>query len=147
MKGKAENYGQIYLIKLHRLVDRMDKLADQLLQKELGLSYSQFQVLAILRQHPAFKQSDIAHEMGVTAAVISRQIMALQEKRLVKQEQNAVNRRQSYLTLTEEGAKLVKKGSEMIYPRLIKPFRVLSDDDQQTMLAWTDSLLSEFEQL
>ena len=111
--GLANQFDQTYLRELHRLVNRMEKSANLVLAPQ-ELSFSGYQVLASLSQHPDFLQAQIAEDMNVTPAVITRQIAQLGERGYVKQVQDPENRRRNLLTLTPAGKQAVEQATVQI---------------------------------
>jgi DNA-binding MarR family transcriptional regulator len=114
-------YQHSYVQKLTRLASKVEKTADSVLSTAHNLTFSQYQVLATLRQHPLFSQTQIAEQIGVTPAVVTRQVMVLADRGLLTQVRSQINRRLNILTLTVSGEKLCLEAEE----RLNSEFRRL----------------------
>jgi len=123
-------YQHSYVQKLDRLASKMAKMADQVLVESLDLTFSQRQVLATLRQHPLFSQSQIAEAMGVTPAVVTRQALALVDKKLLTQERSQVNRRQNLIALTKTGEQAADRGNDELARQFKRPMGLLRGGDQ-----------------
>ena len=95
---------------LLRLASILAKKADAELGEKQGLSLSSAQALVYLSEHAGETQGAVAKALGVTPAVITRHIVTLSRMGLVKQVQNADNRRQNVVSLTDMGQ---EKASEL----------------------------------
>ncbi len=60
--------------KLHHLVRQLDKYADSFLMKSFGISYSRFLCLVAIHHEQPVTQHDVATELLVSDAVVSRMI-------------------------------------------------------------------------
>ena len=126
--GQTNQFDQTYLRELHRLVNRMEKSANLALAPQ-ELSFSGYQVLASLSQHPDFLQAQIAEDMNVTPAVITRQIAHLGERGLVKQVQDPQNRRRNQLTLTPAGKAAVEAATARLDQVFLPALKALKGGD------------------
>lgn len=94
---------------LHRLVHAVDRVADTILQSELGVSYSRFLFLAVLSDHEAATQHELAVAQGTSDAAVSLMTAELEKLRLVKVTPSPVHGRKRTLALTEPGARVVSR--------------------------------------
>src|SRR5438105_4272756 len=99
---------------IHKLAFLLDKIADQILEKQLTLSFSQFRILIAISKNGGVSQKQIAAFWEVTEAAVSRHVHKLIGKNLITIKQNAQNRRENILTLTKQGEKQLKKAFEII---------------------------------
>jgi DNA-binding MarR family transcriptional regulator len=101
---------------LHKLAARLDSAADGLLSREAGVSYSRFLALFAVRETGG-SQRDMARWLGLTEPSTSRMVgvLAADELLIVGRMPGAGNRRQ--LQLTDEGARLVERCSQMLEDR------------------------------
>lgn len=101
---------------LHKLTARLDSAADGLLRREAGLSYSRFLALFAVRETGG-SQRDMARWLGLTEPSTSRMVGVLAADGLLTATRTAGagNRRQ--LQLTDEGARLVERCSQMLEDR------------------------------
>ena len=139
-------YQHSYVQKLSRLASKMAKTADQALVESLDLSFSQYQVLATLRQHPLFSQSQIAEAMGVTPAVVTRQALALVDKKLLTQERSSVNRRQNIVALTPKGEQAADEAAERLAREFRRPLALLKGGDEALFIRCLELLDQEFDE-
>jgi DNA-binding MarR family transcriptional regulator len=116
--------------KVHQVVLIMDKLADVFLQQHLQLSYAHFLVLIIVHQCQTCSQKDIAAQLTLTEAAISRQVEYLANQGWLHVELNSENRRQHLLSLTPAGQDLVRKAFNLLQPVDVPDnFAVLTDQE------------------
>jgi DNA-binding MarR family transcriptional regulator len=105
---------------LHLLTSRMDRLADRILQAEVGLSYSRFMVLFMVQLLKATTQRALSEKLGVTEPSVSRMTVVLVEAKFlrVNRDPSGGNRRQ--LTLSPEGQRLVQRCTRLLEGEFIK---------------------------
>jgi DNA-binding MarR family transcriptional regulator len=101
---------------LHKLTARLDRAADGLLRRDVGVSYSRFLALFAVSETGG-SQRDLAQWLGLTEPSTSRMVGVLAEEGLLKVTTvaGAGNRRQ--LQLTEDGARLVQRGCRLLEER------------------------------
>ncbi len=138
-------YQHSYVQKLNRLASTLAKLADQVLVEAHDLTFSQYQVLATLRQHPSFSQSQIAEAMGVTPAVVTRQALTLVDKGLLTQVRSQVNRRQNIIELTAKGKTVTDEADEHLSREFRRPLSLLKGGDEALFIRCLELLEREFE--
>lgn len=95
-----------FAYRLHNFVFLFDKIADDVLQSEHGITLSQFVVLKILTHRKDCKQKNIAEKLHMTEGAISRQIERLRERGLITRTTKANNRREHEINCTSEGIKI-----------------------------------------
>ncbi len=129
---------------LHKLTARLDRLADGLLRREEGVSYSRFLALFAVRNGAAI-QRELAVWLGQTEPSTSRMVGVLAEARLLEVTTvvGVGNRRQ--LQLTEQGAELVDRCGRLLegrFEQLVKRSGVRYDSyqrDTRRLLAQLDA--------
>lgn len=101
---------------LHKLTARLDTAADGLLRLEAGVSYSRFLALFAARETGG-SQRDMARWLCLTEPSTSRMVGVLAAEGLLTATRTAGagNRRQ--LQVTDEGARLVERCSQMLEDR------------------------------
>lgn len=93
------------LHQLHKIVFTVDKAADEILTKNINLTFSQFLILIAVTFKPKCSQKDIAKFLNVTEAAISRQILLLEKQGYITIYINKENRRENIITITKLGTK------------------------------------------
>lgn len=119
---------------LNHLAFMLSRQSDQVLQEQLGIGFSQFKIMMVLKWNPSIQQKQIADRLGQTEASISRQIKLLQSKDMLNIRISADNKREHITTLTPKGEKLTEKSMQILNNYHAPTFAVLSPKEQQTFL-------------
>lgn len=106
----ANNIG--YLI--NHLVAVLERQSNQILLEQLGIGFSQFKILMVLKRNHGVRQKDIASKLVQTEASVSRQIKLLLDKGLLKIIVRPQNRRQYIAVLTTKGEKIIDQSLELL---------------------------------
>ncbi len=108
-------------MKTESLPNKIDQVAfllsrhvDQTLQERLGLGYSQYKIMEILRFSPNLQQKQVASKLSQTEASISRQIRLTQSQMLLTVYINPKNKREHILKLTDKGERLTIEAEEIL---------------------------------
>ena len=103
---------------LHKLTSRLDRVADGLLRRDAGMSYSRFLTLFAVNETGG-SQRDLAQWLGQSEPSTSRMVGLLAEDGLVSVTRVAGvgNRRQ--LELTPKGARLVERCASLLEDRFV----------------------------
>jgi DNA-binding MarR family transcriptional regulator len=128
-------------LKIHRFVFLLEKLADQALQKEAELTFSQCMILVSLGNNPHCSQRSIARCRDLTQAAVSRQVESLNQKKLILRKENAQNRREHVLTLTPLGEKKLAQGAAIIQRTFDDVFKDISTAERMQLEKTVDRLL------
>jgi DNA-binding MarR family transcriptional regulator len=101
---------------LHKLMTRLDRAADELLDREQGISYARFLALFAVGETNG-SQRDLAQWLGQTEPSTSRMVSVLADEGLleVTRLQGAGNRRR--LRLTNSGERLVGRCGRLLEGR------------------------------
>lgn len=101
---------------LHKLTARLDNAADGLLRREAGVSYARFLALFAVREASG-SQRDVARWLGRTEPSTSRMVGVLAADGLLTATQAAGDGNRRKVKLTDEGARLVERCSQMLEER------------------------------
>jgi DNA-binding MarR family transcriptional regulator len=104
---------------LHKLTARLDRAADQLLQREGGVTYSRFLALFAVQQG-ARSQRELAAWLGITEPSVSRMAGVLAADGLLEVSSSPGNGNRRSLRLTPAGEALVKTSSQALEGRLVR---------------------------
>lgn len=107
---------------------------DQVLQEQLGIGFSQFKILTVLRSNSAIQQKHIAERLGQTEASISRQIKLLTDQGLIAIRVRPENRREHLTTLTPRGLRFTEESVRIINNYHAPVFAQLSAKQQQQLI-------------
>jgi len=118
---------------LNHLAFVLSRHSDQVLQEQLGLGFSQFKIMMVLRWNPSLQQRQIADKLGQTEASISRQIKLLHDKALLTTHISPKNKREHITTLTTKGEKLTEQAMLVLNNYHAPTFDSLSEKQQQQL--------------
>lgn len=119
---------------LNHLAFILSRQSDQVLQEQLGIGFSQFKIVMILRWAPSIQQKQIADKLGQTEASISRQIKLLHDKGMLSTHISAENKREHITTLTPKGEKLTERAMEILNNYHAPTFASLTPKQQENLL-------------
>lgn len=119
---------------LNHLAFVLNRQSDYALQQKLGLGFSQFKIMMVLRWNPHIQQKQIAEKLGQTEASISRQIKLLHEMSLLQTVKRPENRREHITTLTTKGEKVVDQAIEALNEYHAPVFGGLSQSQQAALI-------------
>ena len=118
-----------FAYRLHNFVFLFDKIADDVLQREHGITLSQFVVLKILTHTHDCKQKNIAEKLHMTEGAISRQIERLRENGFITRTTNKSNRREHEINVTEKGMIVRKNALETLSKEMAFIGQALTDEE------------------
>ncbi|HLC91771.1 MAG TPA: MarR family winged helix-turn-helix transcriptional regulator [Candidatus Saccharimonadales bacterium] len=119
---------------LNHLSFVLSRHSDQVLQEQLGIGFSQFKIMMVLRWNPSIQQKKIAQQLGQTEASISRQIKLLHDKMMLNTRINPANKRVHMTTLTTKGEKLTEQAMLVLNNYHAPTFDALNSKQQQQLL-------------
>ena len=119
---------------LNHLSFVLSRHSDQVLQEQLGIGFSQFKIMMVLRWNPSVRQQQIAERLGQTEASISRQIKLLHTKGLLSTHISPKNKREHITALTNKGEKLTEQAMLVLNNYHAPTFSALSEKQQQQLL-------------
>lgn len=99
---------------IHQLSATLSREADQILQEQLGLTFSQFKIMQAIQEAPRVQQRALALSLGQTEASISRQVKLLLDKQLIVVRVNPNNRRQHLTQLTVRGQRILQAATAAV---------------------------------
>ncbi len=119
---------------LNHLAFVMGRQSDQILQERLGIGFSQFKILMVLKKNPHIQQKDIAQRLGQTEASISRQIKLLHDDGLLQTVKRPENKREHITTLTLKGERFTDEALEILAGFGDPIFEPLSDKQKANLI-------------
>ena len=119
---------------LNHLSFVLSRQSDQVLQEQLGVGFSQFKIMMVLKWNPSIQQRQIADRLGQTEASISRQIKLLHDKDLLNSRISPDNKREHITTLTAKGEKLTEQAMTVLNNYHAPTFDVLSEKQREQLL-------------
>lgn len=122
---------------LQHLAAILGRQSDQALQERLGIGFSQFKILMVLRHDPHVQQRFIAESLGQTEASISRQIKLLLDQGMLTSKNDPQNRRVHITSPTSKGVRTTDEAMDILNSIHAPTFNRLSEKQQQQL---TDSI-------
>lgn len=119
---------------LHHLAFVLDRQSDQVLQEQLGIGFSQFKILMVLKWNPSVQQKLVADNLGQTEASVSRQIKLLKSKGLLARKPSSKNKREHITALTAKGEHLTEAALEILNKYHLPIFTRLSEKQRTEIL-------------
>lgn len=109
---------------------------------EFDVTTTQYGILVALREQPGLDQIGVAKAVGLDRSTTGMVVATLQSRGLLARERHGTDRRRHVLTLTAEGADLLRRvgpAAERALQRLLEP---LSGAEAAALGALLDRLLS-----
>lgn len=100
--------------RIHHVASLLERRAEQLLQEQFGIGFSQFKILMALKWKTNVQQRQIAESLGQTEASVSRQIKMMHEQGLLANHVSAGNRRQRITSLSLAGDKMAEAAMKVL---------------------------------
>jgi MarR family transcriptional regulator for hemolysin len=100
---------------------------------QAGGSASTWQVLLLIRAQQWGAQSEMAVEMGITAATLTHHLNALEERGLIRRWRETSDRRVQRMELTEEGVELFERLREVAVRHDQRLRSQLSDEETEQL--------------
>ena len=119
---------------LNHLSFVLARQSDQILQERLGIGFSQYKIMMVLRQNPHIQQKVIADRLGQTEASISRQIKLLLQQGLLHTVKRPENRREHITTLTGRGERFIDEAEGILNLYHSPVFNNLNDKQQASTI-------------
>jgi DNA-binding MarR family transcriptional regulator len=98
------------------------------------IPYSEFSVLRVLEDDRTLRVSDVAKRLNTTNSYVTLTSEKLVKKGYIIRERSKVDRRSVFLTMTDEGVKLVKEMDEIVYAYLSSTFGDMTNEDMHQVL-------------
>lgn len=143
MTDELQSNSRKVLNQLHGLTRVIDSAGDQILHTEMGLGFSQFKILAVLKEKPMVPQVTVAKRLNLTAPAISRHIEAMLAKQLLTTMVNPKNRREHLLNLTPIGEDTLKVSWDLLDTRFKAVIKILNKKEQEQLIRMLDQLFRQ----
>lgn len=122
----------------------MDKTVDRALQESVGISLSQFLMLMQLDGGEQC-QRELATELGVTAAAISRQVGSMCARGWLKKLDHQDDRRFEFIVLTTKGKNIYTRSVEIIEAVFDNRYAKLTDAQRREIYDALNVLMQCYE--
>ncbi len=127
---------------LHKVVFLIDRTADRALQKEVGISLSQFLVLLSVDKQSGLvlSQQAIANHLGIHKAAVSRHVDALVKKYWLVRDQHPKSHREYQLRLTNEGERILRQAQGIMRETMSKHYLAAGQQKAEVVLGVLKSI-------
>jgi DNA-binding MarR family transcriptional regulator len=132
---------------MHNFVFALDRGADQKLQSQFGLGFSQFLILSILSKHGNMSQKEAASCVNITPGGVSRHVNTLVEQGYISRTINKHNRREHIIQIMPKGEQIEKKGYLLLDSELNQLFQHIPDGELDQMKRNLSTLLNAMGEL
>jgi len=122
------------LVALRRLIRATD-LHSRHLSKTVGLTAPQLLLLQTVRREVEVPIGDIARSMSLSQATVTTIVDRLEARALLKRQRSQQDKRKVYVSLTEEGRRILDNAPTALHTRLIDKFQFLEDWEQAMILS------------
>ncbi|SDX42616.1 MarR family winged helix-turn-helix transcriptional regulator [Celeribacter indicus] len=122
------------LIALRRIL-RATELYERDLAQAAGLTSAQLRVLQLVGAEGSTTPKELASRMGVTQATITALVDKLVARDMVKRVPSIEDRRQTNVTITDEGNSRLADAPDALQQRYVKAFSAMADWEQAQLVA------------
>lgn len=133
------------IFKMHAFIAVMDRMADEMLNSNFNLSYSQLMILFMVDKRKEMIQKDISKCLGLTEAAISKQIENMVQVGYLLRTPDPSNRRKNQIVLTPEGEDIFNRANQFLVQKAEDIFIVLDPPERQVLDLVLDKLLSKIQ--
>lgn len=139
----VDDFSKSFMYSVHQMHFLVQKHLEQVLLKHKCLTFSQFMILVGFKCSKSnsgstlsgsVSQTQIAAELDLTEATVSRHIGTLVKLGYVKREEDKNNRRKHILSITTKGMNVFKKAKEVIDAELTTLFSVINKNDRDSIM-------------
>jgi DNA-binding MarR family transcriptional regulator len=119
------------VFKLFKEVHKLESLD----MERFGLSWRDIHTLKFLLKHSPCRVSDLANELNMPLFAVSRLLAGMAEKGLVAKAKDETDKRNTHLSLTPEGARVIKQIQAHHYHIFSSYLELMNENDASTMLS------------
>jgi DNA-binding MarR family transcriptional regulator len=112
MENQQEKTNTVYF--LQQLGFVFERHCDQVFMEQLGIGYSQYKILNLLKEQSGARQNELATALHQTEASISRQVKILIKRGLIINRVNPKNKREKLSTVTYKGERITDAANDIL---------------------------------
>jgi DNA-binding MarR family transcriptional regulator len=144
-KGNPEDFSQSFMYSVHQMHFLVSKHLDHILLTKKALTFSQFMILVAFKcpNSGSVSQQDIALQLDLTEATVSRHIASLVSLGYILRSEDASNRRRHILSLTTKGNNAFQKAKAIIDQELSTLFSVVKESERNTIMKLFSTVLTQ----
>jgi len=133
------------IFKMHAFIAMVDRMADEMLNSNFNLSYSQLMILFMVDKQKEIIQKDISNCLGVTEAAVSKQIENMVQIGYLLRTPDPSNRRKNQIVLTAVGQDIFDQANRFLVQKAEDIFTILEPSERQVLDLALDKLLSKIQ--
>lgn len=133
VRNSQSQFEKSLLNKIGRAANRLEQEMESELRVSFALTLSQFRILDGLAELKEVGQSELATTLGVTPAVVTRQVDVLSGRGLVIQRQNPTSKREKMVRLTTKGEAAAGDAARLVRDREISWRSVIKAQDEAVL--------------
>lgn len=140
-ENKKTKIDDIELIAFLSIIDRQHYIYMNHMLKDYNTSAGEFPILMKVYHEGKLTQHEIADTFYLTPGAVARTLRRLEDKNLIHRETDENNRRQNFVTLTDDGYEIVKHiiNLDTQWEKEVCDF--LSDDEIHTLKKTLDKIV------
>jgi DNA-binding MarR family transcriptional regulator len=119
------------VFKIFKEVHRLENLD----MERFGLSWRDIHTLKFLLKHSPCRVSDLANELNMPLFAVSRLLTAMSEKGLVAKAKDETDKRNTHLSLTPEGARIIKQVQAHHYHIFTSYLELMNENEASMMIS------------
>lgn len=100
--------------KLFILITKITDLSLEVFDKQFGISFTIYHIFAVLNDCPDITQRELATQVNVSDAAISKQMTKLSERGLLNVQVNPNNNRHKQISLTDKSIQILKDCTQVL---------------------------------
>jgi DNA-binding MarR family transcriptional regulator len=120
---------------LMRQIIRSTDMQDKEISRRTGLTLPQLMVMQTLRDNVRLTSGELAKEMTLTQATVTSILDRLEKKSLIARERGIEDRRKVWVSLTSDGAELMKGAPTTQQDIFVRHFDDMHNWEQSTIVA------------
>lgn len=123
------------VIQTLRQITRAIDLSSKKLLKNSGLSGPQLAVMRIISEHQPVSMKRIANEVSLSSPTVLGILERLAHRKLVSKVRSDVDKRQSYIQITDEGRDVLNKTRDPLREKFSRQFQNLEEWEKSLILS------------
>jgi DNA-binding MarR family transcriptional regulator len=117
-----------------KIFKEVHRLENQDMER-FGLSWKDIHTLKFLLKHSPCRVSDLANELNMPLFAVSRLLSAMTEKGFVVKAKDEIDKRNTHLSLTPEGARIIKQVQAHHYHIFTSYLERMNESEASTMIS------------
>ena len=103
-----------HMYMLYKFQTLMDRLVEETLKKQTGLTRAQYFVLLGIAKEPLSTQRTVAGILGISEVAVGKQLFLLEKNNLIKRKPMIWDKRSLEVSITPTGIETIRKSSKIL---------------------------------